>query len=197
MSRILSADERLAIEAEIPRLRRFARCLVRDVDRADDLVQECLVRAIAKMHTWQPGTNLRAWLFTILKNCHINEVRRARTTVPLEPDTTNSVALTAQSNQDARVAVREVQEAFSALSGDHREILLLVAIEGMSYEAAAHILGTAVGTVRSRLSRARHALRVAVDQRQVPNADNRWSESAVDERARLRSAQRRTRLERV
>lgn len=66
------------IEKEIPRLRRFARYLVRDADRADDVVQECLVRALGKLDTWQPGTNLRAWLFVILRNCHIDEVRRAR-----------------------------------------------------------------------------------------------------------------------
>ena len=64
------------IEAEIPRLRRYARYLRREPDHADDLVQECLARAIAKIHTWQPGTNLRAWLFVILRNCHINEIRR-------------------------------------------------------------------------------------------------------------------------
>ena len=72
------------IEQEIPRLRRYARYLRREPDHADDLVQECLSRAIAKIDTWQPGTNLRAWLFVILRNCHINEIRREQRVVSLE-----------------------------------------------------------------------------------------------------------------
>jgi RNA polymerase sigma-70 factor, ECF subfamily len=148
------------IEAEIPHLRRFARYLARDVDRGDDLVQECLTRAIAKQHTWTPGTNLRAWLFTILKNCHINDVRRARQTDEM-PD--EHPLLTVQANQDAHIRLLEVRDAYLRLSDEHREVLLLVAIEGLQYDEAAAILKVPVGTVRSRLSRARQALRDALE----------------------------------
>jgi RNA polymerase sigma-70 factor (ECF subfamily) len=149
------------IEAEIPHLRRFARYIVRDVDRADDLVQECLTRAIAKLHTWTPGTNLRAWLFVILKNCHINEVRRQRPTSEM-PD--EHPLLNVPANQDAHVGLLEVRDAFLRLSEEHREVLLLVAIEGLQYEEAAEILRVPLGTVRSRLSRARQALRDALSE---------------------------------
>jgi RNA polymerase sigma-70 factor, ECF subfamily len=149
------------IEAEIPHLRRFARYIVRDVDRADDLVQECLTRAIAKEHTWTPGTNLRAWLFVILKNCHINDVRRQRPTSEIPAD---HPMLNVPANQDAHVSLLEVRDAYLRLSEEHREVLLLVAIEGLQYEEAAAILNVPLGTVRSRLSRARQALRDALEE---------------------------------
>jgi len=149
------------IEAEIPHLRRFARYIVRDVDRADDLVQECLTRAIAKVHTWTPGTNLRAWLFVILKNCHINDVRRQRPTSEIPTD---HPMLKVPSNQDAHITLLEVRDAYLSLSEEHREVLLLVAIEGLQYEEAAAVLGVPLGTVRSRLSRARQALRDALGE---------------------------------
>jgi RNA polymerase sigma-70 factor, ECF subfamily len=149
------------IEAEIPHLRRFARYVVRDVDRADDLVQECLTRAIAKIHTWTPGTNLRAWLFVILKNCHINAVRRER---PCGEMPTDHPLLNVPANQDAHINLLEVRDAYLRLSQEHREVLLLVAIEGLRYEEAAAILKLPLGTVRSRLSRARQALRDALEE---------------------------------
>ena len=149
------------IEAEIPHLRRFARYVVRDVDRADDLVQECLTRAIAKLHTWTPGTNLRAWLFVILKNCHINEVRRERPTSEMPDD---HPLLNVPASQDTHISLLEVRDAYLRLSEEHREVLLLVAIEGLRYEEAAAILKLPLGTVRSRLSRARQALREALQE---------------------------------
>jgi RNA polymerase sigma-70 factor, ECF subfamily len=147
------------IEDEIPHLRRFARYVVRDVDRADDLVQECLMRAIAKLHTWTPGTNLRAWLFVILKNCHINDVRRQRPTSEMPTD---HPLLNVPANQDSHINLLEVRDAYLRLSEEHREVLLLVAIEGLQYEEAATVLNVPLGTVRSRLSRARQALRDAL-----------------------------------
>jgi RNA polymerase sigma-70 factor (ECF subfamily) len=156
-----TADTLPLIEAEIPHLRRFARYVVRDVDRADDLVQECLTRAIAKLHTWTPGTNLRAWLFVILKNCHINEVRRERPNGEMPDD---HPLLSVAANQDAHINLLEVRDAYLRLSEEHREVLLLVAIEGLRYEEAAAILKLPLGTVRSRLSRARQALRDALQE---------------------------------
>lgn len=151
------------IESEIPRLRRYARYLVRDIDRADDLVQDCLARAIAKIDSWTPGTNLRAWLFVILKNCHINEIRRGqRTRAISEPGADYDVVPTPAS-QEAHISLLEVRNAYLMLSDEHREVLLLVAIEGLQYEEAASILEIPVGTIRSRLSRARQALRDLLD----------------------------------
>jgi RNA polymerase sigma-70 factor (ECF subfamily) len=149
------------IEAEIPRLRRYARFLARDIDRADDLVQDCLVRALARLDSWKPGTNLRAWLFTILRNGYFNERRRNSRSPMVEDD--GAVSAVTLSNQYDHMALRDVSRAFLALSDEHREVLLLVAIEGSSYEEAAEVIGVPIGTVRSRTSRARHALRDAVD----------------------------------
>ena len=151
------------IEAEIPRLRRYARYLTRDVDRADDLVQEALTRAVAKMDSWQPGTNLRAWLFVILRHVFISELRHRAREPRSDMVTDDHPSLAVKSVQDDRMSLVDLQRAFDQLSAEHREILLLVAIEGLPYEEAAAILGVPVGTVRSRLSRARMALRVELE----------------------------------
>lgn len=146
-----------SIEREIPRLRRYARYLARDIDFADDLVQECLVRAVANVGNWQRGTNMRAWLFVILRNVYINEIRRAssRNHSTLDP---NHPGLAMPGGQEARVELREVQDAFERLPEDQREILMLVVIEQLRYEEAATVLDIPIGTVRSRLARARVAL---------------------------------------
>ena len=150
-----------SVEAEIPRLRRYARHLTRDVDRADDLVQEALMRAVAKVHTWQPGTNLRAWLFAILRNTFISELRH-RAREPASDRADDHPSLGVKGTQDERMALVDLQRAFDRLRVEHREILLLVAIEGLPYDEAAGVLGVPVGTVRSRLSRARTALRAGL-----------------------------------
>jgi RNA polymerase sigma-70 factor, ECF subfamily len=151
-------------EREILRLRRYARFLRSEPDRADDLVQECLSRAFAKIDTWQPGTNLRAWLFVILRNCHVNEIRREQRIVSIDDESPASgPTLTVPGSQETRVALAEVRNAYLSLSEEHREVLLLVAIEGLQYEEASAILDVPLGTVRSRLSRARQALRQALD----------------------------------
>jgi RNA polymerase sigma-70 factor, ECF subfamily len=155
------------IEAEIPRLRRYARYLARDADRADDLVQECLMRAIAKIDSWTPGTNLRAWLFVILRNCHINEVRRGQRTSLFGEVSSDYDVVPTPAGQEAHISLLEVRDAYLNLSEEHREVLLLVAIEGLQYEEAAAILEIPVGTIRSRLSRARQTLRDALDDGQT------------------------------
>jgi RNA polymerase sigma-70 factor (ECF subfamily) len=147
------------IEREIPRLRRYARALTRSIDRADDLVQETLLRAVAKAHLWQAGTDIRAWLFTIMHNQYVNMVRRAlreRATVDIEQMSSSLVAAT---DPTASRQMRELERALGCLPSEQREVLLLVGLEGMSYEAAAQILSVPVGTIRSRLSRGRCALR--------------------------------------
>jgi RNA polymerase sigma-70 factor, ECF subfamily len=151
------------IEREIPRLRRYARALTRNADRADDLVQETLLRAIAKAHLWRTGTDIRAWLFTIMHNQYVNMVRRAmrdEATIDIEQLTSSLAATT---DPTASRQLHELDRALSRLRPEQREVILLVGLEGMSYEAAAQILSVPVGTVRSRLSRGRDALRQLMD----------------------------------
>jgi RNA polymerase sigma-70 factor (ECF subfamily) len=149
------------IEKEIPRLRRYARYLVRDADRADDVVQECLGRALDRVATWQPETNLRAWLFAVLRSCHIDEVRRARNHPVEDIAGFNGRSPGMPESQELQVTLGDIQDAFLRLRAEHREILLLVVVEGLDDREAAGILGIPVGTVRVRLSRARQALRGA------------------------------------
>src|ERR671933_558551 len=153
------------LEKEIPRLRRYARALTRDATRADDLVQSCLVRALAKSHLWQPGTDLRAWLFTILHNQHVNDVRRSvreGVNVPVEDV---APVLTVQSTQGASLQLRDLDRALARLPEEQRQVLLLVGLEGMRYEEVALVLDVPVGTVRSRLSRGREMLRRLMDMK--------------------------------
>jgi RNA polymerase sigma-70 factor (ECF subfamily) len=147
------------LEREIPRLRRYARALTRNAVRADDLVQETLVRALHKEHLWQRGTDLRAWLFTIMHNQNVNEIRRAirdDATVDLE---NCSAILTARTDPTASRQLRELDHALAQLPEEQRQVILLVGLEGMSYEDAAAILDVPIGTIRSRLSRGRESLR--------------------------------------
>jgi RNA polymerase sigma-70 factor, ECF subfamily len=151
------------IADELPRLRRYAWALVRDGARADDLVQDTLARALAKQHLWQPGTNLMAWLFTLMHNQNVNTVRRALregTTVEVERC---AATLAAATDPEASCRLRELDTAIGRLSSEQRQVLLLVGLEGIAYDEAATILGIPVGTVRSRLSRARDNLRRLLD----------------------------------
>jgi RNA polymerase sigma-70 factor (ECF subfamily) len=158
MSDIMSDFPRL-LEDQIPRLRRYARALTRNAVRADDLVQSCLVRALAKQHLWQPGTDLRAWLFTILHNQHVNDTRCAlREGVHVAVETTGSIAA-AGPNAFASLQMRDLERAIAMLPEGQRQAILLVGLEGMRYEEVAKILEIPVGTVRSRLSRGRQMLR--------------------------------------
>jgi RNA polymerase sigma-70 factor, ECF subfamily len=153
------ADIYHSIEAEIPRLRRYARVLARDVAGADDLVQDCLTRALEKLHLWQEGTDLRAWLFTILHNQHVNHVRRAvREGAPVGLSETEPM-LAQMPRQGKRLELRDLERALAKLPDDQRSVILLVGLEGMRYEEVAEILDIPIGTVRSRLSRGRDALR--------------------------------------
>jgi len=147
------------LEAQIPRLRRYARALTRDVTHADDLVQACLTRAIAKQHLWEPGTDLRAWLFTILHNQYVNDVRRsAREGIAVDM-TEASPSMVVQSNAIPSLQLRDLERALHALQPEQCQVILLVGLEGMNYEEVAAILEVPIGTVRSRLSRGRDQLR--------------------------------------
>lgn len=148
-----------SIEAEIPRLRRYARALARDVATADDLVQDCLARALGKLHLWQRGTDLRAWLFTILHNQYVNQVRRAVREGAVVGLSDTEPMLTRAPHQGDSLTLRDLDRAMAKLPEEQRSVILLVGLEGMRYEEVADVLGVPVGTVRSRLSRGRESLR--------------------------------------
>jgi RNA polymerase sigma-70 factor (ECF subfamily) len=151
------------IEAEIPRLRRYARALVRDVISADDLVQECLTRALSKLDLWREGTDLRAWLFTILHNQYVNQVRRSiRIGAPVKFDD-DAPQLSQPANQEKRLKLRDLDRALGQLSAEQRAVILLVGLEDLPYAEVGTMLGIPVGTVRSRLSRGRLVLRQLMD----------------------------------
>jgi RNA polymerase sigma factor (sigma-70 family) len=140
----------------IPRLRRYARALVGDRASADDLVQDTLERAWAKLHLYRRGTDLRAWLFTVMHNVHVNKVRATRATDPLDEDLPE-MALRAP--QGDSLVMRDLDRSIALLPAEQRAVLLLVTLEDMSYEDVARTLGIPMGTVMSRLSRAREKLR--------------------------------------
>lgn len=153
------ADICRKIEEEIPRLRRYARALTRDINAADDLVQDCLARALSKVHLWQKGTDLRAWLFTILHNQYVNHVRRAVREGSAVALSDSEPMLTSAPNQGKRLELRDLERAIAKLPEEQRSVLLLVGLEGMRYEEVAAVLDVPVGTIRSRLSRGREMLR--------------------------------------
>jgi RNA polymerase sigma-70 factor (ECF subfamily) len=147
------------IEAEIPRLRRYARALTHDAVAADDLVQDCLARGLAKQHLWKEGTDLRAWLFTILHNQYVNQIRRSVRGGTAVAINETEPSLTRAADQDRTLELRDLDRGLARLPEEQRTVILLVGLEGMRYEAVAEIVGVPVGTVRSRLSRGREALR--------------------------------------
>ena len=158
--------------AAIPRLRRYARVLTGDATRADDLVQDTLARAWEKRRLWQTGTDLRAWLFTVMHNVHVNQLalrRREAATVSLDADPNGAAwQLPVRGNQLDRVELLEVVAQMGRLHADQREVLLLAAVEEMRYEEIAAVLTVPVGTVMSRLSRARDKLRQLVAEPASP-----------------------------
>jgi RNA polymerase sigma-70 factor (ECF subfamily) len=144
-------------------LRRYARALVRNRADADDLVQEALTRAVARADSFRAGTNLRAWLFTILHNVHVNQIR-ARAARPVEvPVEAVEARLVTPSRQEECVEVREMLAVVGELADEQRQVLLLVALEGLKYEEVAEVLAIPIGTVMSRLSRAREAVRTKLN----------------------------------
>lgn len=152
--------------AAIPRLRRYARVLTGEASRADDLVQDTLARGWEKRRMWRSGSDLRAWLFTIMHNVYVNQlavVRRDAANVSIDADPANPAwQLPVRANQIDRVELLELMQQMGRLSADQREVLLLAAVEELRYEEIAGILSIPVGTVMSRLSRARNNLRQLV-----------------------------------
>ena len=139
------------LEKEIPRLRRYGFALTRNMSRADDLVQDTLVRAMAKQRCWQWGTNLRAWLFTLMHNQNADFVRRsAREGAAVDFDDTGPGPTTA-TDPAAGLSLRDLDRALARISREQRQVILLIGLEDMSYKEAATILDVPIGTIRSRL----------------------------------------------
>lgn len=155
-------EKRTAILAEIPRLRRYARALMRDRDAADDLVQDCLERALGRLENWRTGENPRRWLFTIMHHLFVDQTRKVKRrseTMPI--DAVQDMASPA--TQVDSLASREILEALQAIAPERRAALVMVAIEGFSYAEAADVLGIPAGTLMSRISRGREELRGLLD----------------------------------
>jgi RNA polymerase sigma factor (sigma-70 family) len=141
----------------IPRLRRYARALVGDRYAADDLVQDTLERAWNKFHLWRPGSDLRAWLFAIMHNVFVNQVRTKRSDIEKAMEELPELAVRA--TQSDALELGDVERALRALADEQREVLLLVAVEEMTYEEVSRALAIPIGTVMSRLSRGRERMR--------------------------------------
>ena len=148
---------------QIPRLRRYARALVGDKHQADDLVQDCLARALSRLGLWTAGSDMRAWLFTIMHNLFVNQCRKQGSQPPLfalhevaEPPRKGGQA-------DQLLQLSDLETGLRALPPEQREVLLLVSLEGLSYQQVAEVLNIPIGTVMSRLHRGRNQLRAWMD----------------------------------
>jgi RNA polymerase sigma-70 factor (ECF subfamily) len=156
-SRVLTPALRSEILATVPRLRAFAVSLTASTDRADDLVQETMVRALTHISQFQPGTNLRAWLFTILRNQFNSEYRQRRWTTE-DVDGIYVESLKVVPEQSSWLEFQELRVALTKLPAEQREAIVLVGASGMTYEEAASICGCAIGTIKSRVNRGRTRL---------------------------------------
>ena len=157
----MRTQDEASIVACIPSLRRYARVLTGDAWAADDLVQDTLERACSKWLLWRTGSNLRAWLFTLMHNLYLNQRRALPALAPLDIDEVQDLLPGARAPSDDAL---DLERCLQRLPADQRAVLLLVAMEDMSYEDTARILGIPVGTVMSRLSRARMRLRALMDR---------------------------------
>lgn len=152
------------LQEYVPNLRRYARALTHDATQSDDLVQDCLERALSKRHLWKADGNTRAWLFTIMHNIHANDTRRIKnrpTSVPIDG---RDAAYSSPAPQTARVMGLEMAAALDELPDEQRQVILLIALEGMTYGEVAETVGVAQGTVMSRVSRGRQRLRRLMEE---------------------------------
>jgi RNA polymerase sigma-70 factor (ECF subfamily) len=163
----------LELVAAMPRLRRYARILTGDLNRADDLVQDTLARAWEKRRLWQAGSDLRAWLFTIMHNVHVNlyaNRRRelAENSIDVDDSPGRGWEIPVRATQSDRVELAEVLLQIGRLPVEQREVLILAAVEGLRYEEIARVQTVPIGTVMSRLNRAREKLRRMADDAPTP-----------------------------
>lgn len=148
------------MESYIPALRRYAGALLRDRQEVDDLVHECLVRALDRLHTRRSDGEMRPWLFAIMHNLYVSRTRQRRMRGQTEPiDSLAESTLSVHGRQEEHVHARDVMHAVERLPEDHRTVLLLVTVEDLSYAEVARVLGIPIGTVMSRLARARERVR--------------------------------------
>ena len=150
-------DPRDALVNHLSSLRAFAISLTRNIAAADDLVQDTILKAWTNIEKFQSGTNLQAWLFTILRNTYFSSLRKHRREVP-DPEGIHAAGLYTRPDHDGKLAFGDFQRAFDQLTPEHREVLILVGASGFSCEEASAMIGVAVGTVKSRTNRARKRL---------------------------------------
>jgi len=153
----VKTDPRDELVEHLGAMRAFAMSLTRNSSLADDMVQDALVKAWTKIHTFEPGTNMRAWLFTIVRNTYYSHHRKARREVS-DVDGVLSEGLSQKPDHDGRLQMRDFNTAFDQLNDEQREALVLVGAAGFSYEEAAETCNVAVGTIKSRVNRARARL---------------------------------------
>src|SRR5512137_2273487 len=151
------------LEAAVPRLRRYARALTGSREAADDLTQDTLERAWGKRALWQSGTDLRAWMFTVMHNVFVNGTRRSRPMLSLDDLAIEDAGPAPATSVETGVVLAELARALSRLPEEQREVLLLVGLEQFSYAEASEVIGVPIGTVMSRLSRARERLRILME----------------------------------
>lgn len=153
-------DIQAELLACLPDMNAFARFLAKDYERADDLVQEATVRVLTAADQFEPGTNFKAWVFTILRNLYYNELQKNRRFVNHAGANGDFEAIAGlASTQESSLDFRDFYQVFWRLEEKHREVLMLVGASGLSYEDAANVCGCQVGTIKSRVSRARRELR--------------------------------------
>ena len=177
MRRGVSEGLRESLVGEMTNLRAFGVSLCGDRERADDLVQETLLKAWNHLDSFHEGTNLKAWLFTILRNTYFSERRKRRREVE-DADGSYAEALTSLPDQTSHLEMDEFRKALEQLPTDQRESLILVGAAGFSYEEAAEISGCAVGTIKSRVNRARNRLADILGMDQVANTESGMTKSA-------------------
>ena len=151
------------LEAVVPRLRRYARALTGSREAADDLTQDALERAWHKRALWQPGTDLRAWMFTIMHNVFVNGMRKGRPTVSMDEVAGEEPRAASGASVETGIVLGELARSLSLLPDEQRDVLLLVGLEQFSYAEASEVLGVPIGTVMSRLSRGRERLRILLE----------------------------------
>ena len=171
MTELRSAADAVSFKREltgvIPHLRAFARGLCGRPDLADDLVQETLLKAWAAQERFEPGTSMRAWTFVILRNAYLTDMRRNRFRADYDETVADRI-LVAPAGQESPLHLSDLHRALLTLPPERREALLLVGAGGFSYEEAAQICGCAVGTIKSRVGRARAALTTMIEEGTIP-----------------------------
>jgi RNA polymerase sigma-70 factor, ECF subfamily len=167
---MMTPERQRAFVEALPHLRRYARSLTLNLDAADELVQDCLERALSKIHLLRDETRLRAWLFTVMLNIFRNQARRGRRAPRMVGMEEERLPMTSP-GIDQAVELKVVLTLLGKLSDDQREALTLVALEEVSYQEAAEILEVPIGTIMSRLSRARERLRIMMDAETPPKRD--------------------------